>query len=117
MTSLLTAEEGDAYQANQVQGVMRNVYNKQYSLSQRVVRETRYRYETRYSYETFYDADGNPYSVLVSYRVRVPYDYYICYVTLNNYGIDAAASSLLTAEQQEMYAIYNETKGNREDLF
>ena len=64
-----------------------------------------------------YDADGNPYSVLVSYRVRVPYDYYICYVTLNNYGIDAAASSLLTAEQQEMYAIYNETKGNREDLF
>lgn len=117
LTSLLTAEEGDAYQANRVQGVMRNVYNKQYSLSQRVVRETRYRYETRYSYETFYDADGNPYSVLVSYRVRVPYDYYICYVTLNNYGIDAAASSLLTAEQQEMYAIYNETKGNREDLF
>ena len=117
LTSLLTAEEGDAYQANQVQGVMMNVYNKQYSLTQRVVRETRYRYETRVRQVTYVDADGNTHTGFETYTVRVPYDYYICYVTLRNNGIDAAASSLLTAEQQEMYAIYNETKGNREDLF
>ena len=117
LTSFLTAEEGDAYQANQVQGVMIDVYNRQYSLTQRVERETRYRDETRYRYENYIDSEGNARTAVVPYQVSVPYDYYICYVTLSNNGIDAAASSLLTAEQQEMYAIYNETKGNREDLF
>ena len=117
LTSLLTAYSEGAYLANEVQTLERQIYAKQYVLSQRVVTKTKYRYETRYRLVTVTNADGSTSSYLESYTVRVSYKYYVCYVTLKNNGIENAAKSLLTSDQIDMYEIYNTTKGNREDLF
>lgn len=117
LTSFLTAKQEGAYLANNVQSLEQSVFALQYVLTTKVVKETRYRTETRYGQYTVTDEYGNSQIVIYSYQVQVPYDYYICYVTLNNNGIDSAANALLSSDQNDMYDIYNITKGNRDDLF
>lgn len=117
LTSLLTAKSEGAYKASDVKTLEQSVYNNQYKLSQSVVKQTRYRSELRFRTVYYTNNDGTTGSRLEGYYVQVPYDYFVCYVTLKNYGIDQAATVLLTEDQREMYAIYNTTKGNREDLF
>ena len=56
---LCVLHEGE-WTADEVQGTLENLFDRQYILTERVVRETRY------------DSDGDPYS------------WYICYVTLEN---------------------------------
>ena len=53
----------------------------------------------------------------VKVEVEVPYDYYICTVTLTSADLDAIARELLDDEQLLLYEAYLENKGNREDLF
>ena len=117
LTSLLSAKYDGEYKASDVSADLQTAFNKQYSFSFRVVKETRYRYENRYRYVTYVDESGNTYSVLESYRVRVPYDYYICYVTLRNNNLSHVPSQMLSEDQLSMYSIYMSTLGNREDLF
>ena len=47
----------------------------------------------------------------------MPYDYYICTVTLTSADLDAIARELLDEEQLLLYEAYLENKGNREELF
>ena len=81
------------------------LFEKQYILTEEVEVETRYRRETRY------DSEGNPYTV------RVPYDYYICYVTLENFNLSHVPVYIMSEDQLSMYSAYMSTLGNREDLF
>ena len=81
------------------------LFEKQYILTEEVVVETRYRWETEY------DSEGNP------YQVRVPYDYYICYVTLENFDLSHVPVYIMSEDQLSMYSAYMSALGNREDLF
>ena len=54
------------------------LFEKQYILTEEVIVETRYRTET----DTWTDADGNTHTE----TYRVPYDYYICNVKLENFN-------------------------------
>ena len=74
-------------------------------LTEEVVVETRYRTETRY------DSEGNP------YPVEVPYDYYICYVTLENFNLSHVPVYIMSEDELSLYSAYMSTLGNREDLF
>ena len=74
-------------------------------LTEEVVVEVRYRTETRT------DSEGN------DYDVEVPYNYYICYVTLENADLSHLPVSLMGEAQLSRYAIYMSTLGNRPDLF
>jgi cell wall-associated NlpC family hydrolase len=56
-------------------------------------------------------------SVPYTYTVQVPYSYHILNVKLTNSSLGAVALSNLTAEQTEMYRIYQQTRGNKPDLF
>lgn len=93
------------FKANEVQGELQRVFEKQYKLT---LTET---VEVRYRTETHTDSEGN------SYTVEVPYDYYILNVKLTNKSINGVANSLLTPEQLEMYNVYLQTKGNKPLLF
>ena len=42
---------------------------------------------------------------------------YHLYITLTDNGLDMVLRSRMTAEEQEMYDLYNMTYGNRTDLF
>ena len=55
------------------------LFDRQYILPEDVVVETRYRTET----DTWTDADGNSHTD----TYQVPYDYYICTVTLENFDL------------------------------
>ena len=47
----------------------------------------------------------------------MPYDYYICTVTLENFDLSHLPVYLMDEEQLSLYAAYMSTLGNRPDLF
>mgnify|MGYP000808729019 CR=1 FL=1 len=59
------------------------------------------------------DADGN----IHTDTYQVPYDYYICTVTLENFNLSHVPVYIMSEEQLGMYATYMATLGNRPDLF
>ena len=87
-------------------------------LTENVVVETRYRTETRVSTRTVTDPETGETSIeTYTYEVQVPYDYYICYVTLENFNLSHVPVYIMSGDQLSMYATYMSVVGNREDLF
>ena len=105
LISLLTAYHQGAWTLDQVQPTLEMLFDRQYVLTETVEVETRYRTETRT------DSEGN------SYTVQVPYDYYICYVTLEVTDLSHLPVYIMGEDQLSMYATYMATLGNRPDLF
>ena len=103
LISILSAYYQRAWTRSEVQSTLQTLFNRQYKLTRTVATETRYYTEIRT------DDDGN------EYEKKVPYTYYICNVKLENLGL--SPYYILNADQQEMYAVYMATKGNRPDLF
>lgn len=105
MLSIVCALHEGEWTVAEVQGTLQMLFGRQYILTEEVVVETRYYTETRT------DADGN------DYEVEVPYDYYICYVTLENTDLSRLPVSIMSEDQLSRYALYMATLGNRPDLF
>ena len=105
LTSILSALHGGAYTLDEVQGDLDRLFGLQYTLTQTIETETRYRTETRT------DSEGN------TYTVEVPYTYYICNVELVNNDLSHLPVSIMSEEQLSLYAAYMQTLGNRPDLF
>lgn len=51
------------------------------------------------------------------YEDEVPYDYYICTVTLENFDLSHVPVYIMSEDQLSMYALYMASLGNRPDLF
>ena len=49
--------------------------------------------------------------------MRVPYDYYICNVKLENFNLSHVPVYIMSQDELSMYATYMSVVGNREDLF
>jgi peptidoglycan DL-endopeptidase CwlO len=113
LISAITALVGKEWTIDEVGGILETLFEKQYILTETVTTETRYRTETRTGYYT--DADGNLQSY--EYNVRVPYTYYICTVTLENFNLSHVPVYIMSQDQLSLYAMYMATLGNRPDLF
>ena len=109
LISMITALHQGEWALDEVQGTLQMLFDRQYILTEDVVVETRYRTET----DTWTDADGNPHTD----TYQVPYDYYICTVTLENFNLSHVPVYIMSEEQLGMYATYMATLGNRPDLF
>ena len=109
LISMITALHQGEWTLDEVQGTLQMLFDHQYSLTEDVVVETRYRTET----DTWTDADGNTHTD----TYQVPYDYYICTVTLENFNLSHVPVYIMSEEQLGMYATYMATLGNRPDLF
>ena len=109
LISMITALHQGEWTLDEVQGTLQMLFDRQYILSEDVVVETRYRTET----DTWTDADGNTHTD----TYQVPYDYYICTVTLENFNLSHVPVYIMSEEQLGMYATYMATLGNRPDLF
>ena len=105
LTSILSALHGGAFMLDEVQGDLAMLFEQQYTLTQTIETEIRYRTETRT------DSEGN------EYEVEVPYTYYICNVTLTNNDLSHLPVYIMDEEQLSLYAAYMQTLGNRPDLF
>ena len=109
LISMITALHQGEWTLDEVQGTLQMLFDRQYILAEDVVVETRYRTET----DTWTDADGNTHTD----TYQVPYDYYICTVTLENFNLSHVPVYIMSEEQLGMYATYMATLGNRPDLF
>ena len=103
--SMISALHEGAWTLDEVRGTLQDLFDRQYILTEDVVVEVRYRTVTRT------DSEGN------DYDVEVPYNYYICYVTLENFNLSHVPVYMMSEEQLSMYALYMSTLGNRPDLF
>ena len=109
LISIITALHQGEWTLDEVQGTLQMLFDRQYILTEDVVVEPRYRTET----DTWTDADGNSHTD----TYQVPYDYYICTVTLENFNLSHVPVYIMSEEQLGMYATYMATLGNRPDLF
>ena len=105
LISILSALHEGEWTLADVEGTLADLFDRQYILTEEVVVETRYRTESRT------DSEGN------SYTVQVPYDYYICYVTLENFNLSHLPVYMMGEDQLARYALYMASLGNRPDLF
>ena len=105
LLSILSALHEGVFTLDEVQGDLEMLFDKQYILTETVTTETRYRTETRT------DSEGN------EYEVEVPYTWYICTVTLENFDLSHVPVYIMGEDQLSMYAVYMSTLGNRPDLF
>ena len=109
LISMITSLHQGEWTLDEVQGTLQMLFDRQYILTEDVVVETHYRTET----DTWTDADGNTHTD----TYQVPYDYYICTVTLENFNLSHVPVYIMSEEQLGMYATYMATLGNRPDLF
>ena len=109
LLSLLCSLHEGQWTLDQVEGSLQMLFDSQYILTEDVVVETRYRTET----DTWTDEDGNSHTD----TYQVPYDYYICTVTLENFDLSHVPVYVMGEDQLSRYAIYMATLGNRPDLF
>ena len=105
LISMISALHEGEWTLDEVRGTLQMLFDRQYILTENVVVEVRYRTVTRT------DSEGN------DYEVEVPYNYYICYVTLENFNLSHVPVYMMSEEQLSMYALYMSTLGNRPDLF
>ena len=109
LISMLTAMQEGGWKIDEVESLLQTIFDRQYTLTENVDVETRYRTET----ETYTDEDGN--TTTESYEV--PYDYYICTVTLENFDLSHLPVYLMDEDHLSLYSVYMATLGNRPDLF
>ena len=105
LISMISALHEGAWTLEEVRGTLQDLFDRQYILTEDVVVEVRYRTVTRT------DSEGN------DYDIEVPYNYYICYVTLENFNLSHLPVYLMGEETLSRYALYMATLGNRPDLF
>ena len=105
LISILSAFHEGLFTIDEVKSELQTLFDRQYTLTQTVTVEVRYRTETRT------DSEGN------EYDVEVPYNYYICTVTLENFDLSHLPVYIMDEEQLSLYATYMSTLGNRPDLF
>ena len=109
LVSILSAWHEGEWTLADVQPTLQMLFDRQYTLTENVVKERRYYIET----DTWTDEDGNTHTD--SYRVY--YDYYICYVTLDNFNLSHLPIYIMGEEKVSRYSLYMATLGNRPDLF
>lgn len=117
LASILSAIYGE-YTLSEVQDMLDIIFDMQYLLKETVVTETRYRTETEITYSEYEDPEtGETILIEQTNEVEVPYDVAVCTVTLACTPMEELTDDLLTDEQQAIYDIYMETRGNCPDLF
>ena len=87
----------------QIESVLRELFNGQYSLSCTEETEIRYRTETSIDPETGEETEE-----------KVPYEWHILNVTLTSMPLENLVVSRMDADQKEICEILLQTKGNRQ---
>lgn len=109
LLSLVSAWHEGAWTLAEVQDTLQMLFDRQYILTEDVVVQVRYRTET----DTWTDEEGNTHTD----TYQVPYNYYICTVTLENFNLSHLPIYIMGEDQLSRYALYMATLGNRPDLF
>ena len=119
LISYLTAWfDGQPWTLAEATPVLETLFDQQYILTEDVTTDTRYRTETETRTREVTDPDtGAVTTEEYEEEVEIPYDYYICNVTLENFNLSHLPVYTMSEAQLSLYAMYMGTLGNRPDLF
>jgi len=110
LISILSALHEGPWTLAGVRGTLDMLFQRQYALTETVAVEVRYRTVTTTHTDPI---TGESYDI----SEEVPYNYYICTVTLDNFNLSHLPVYIMGEEGLSRYAIYMNTLGNRPDLF
>ena len=110
LISILCAWHEGVWTLAEAQGMLSQLFERQYILTQTVTVEVRYRTES----STYTDPETGE---TTTESTEVPYDYSICSVTLENFNLSHLPVYFMSEEQLSRYALYMVALGNRPDLF
>ena len=118
LLSLLSAMEPEAWTLAEVQTALQDLFQRQYTLTEDVEEETRYRTETVTGVRTVKDPEtGEETEEEYEFEAEVSYTYSICSVTLENFDLSHLPVYLLEETELGRYAGYMAALGNRPDLY
>lgn len=106
LVSMLTAIKEGQWTIDEVGELLQSFFDQQYTLTETVTVETRYRTVTSTDPDTGEETSE-----------EIPYDYYICTVTLENFDLSHLPVYLMDEDHLSLYSVYMATLGNRPDLF
>ena len=110
LISILSAWHEGAWTLADVQTTMALLFERQYILTETVTVEVRY-------YTVYWDYTDPETGETDSGSYEVPYNYYICNVTLENFNLSHLPIYIMGEERLSRYALYMATLGNCPDLF
>lgn len=114
LIAYLTARYED-FTYEEVESELRSLFSSMYNLSITETVEVRYRTETRYRTYTVTDPDtGEVRTITESYKVEVPYNFYILNVNLSSKSLYSVVYPRMNPDQREMYLVYMDTNGNKQ---
>lgn len=117
LASYLTARYF-AYTRAEVQSDLAMLFQQQYELTLNPIVEIRTRTEIQTEIIITIDPDTDEeIEEEIEVEVEVEYEYYILEITLKNKGLQMIVIPHLSAEELEMFRVYQETQGNRPELF
>ena len=118
LLSMLHALCGGKWKAEEIGDTLQMLFDAQYTLTETVTAETRYRPEVRTGMQEVYDPFSMSwYAVPYTYTENVPFSYTICSVKLENADLSHVPVLVLNEDQLSVYAMYMSSLGNRPDLF
>lgn len=119
LISIISAYHGgEDWTIDDVQGTLNKLFDWQYTVTEDIASETRYRKETREGKRLITDpVTGEVRTETYTYEVSVPYQHTTCTVTLKAEILSHAPVYIMSREMMGLYALYMSTLGNRPDLF
>lgn len=119
LISIISAYHGgEDWTIDDVQGTLNKLFDWQYTVTEDIASETRYRKETRAGTRLVTDPiTGEVRTETYTHEVSVPYQYTTCAVTLKAEILSHAPVYIMSREKMGLYALYMSTLGNRPDLF
>ena len=117
LASYLTARYF-AYTRAEVQADLAMLFQQQYELTFNHIIEIRTRTEIHTEIIiTIDDETGEEIEEEIEVEVEVEYEYHILEITLKNKGLQMIVIPHLSIDELEMFRVYQETQGNRPELF
>ena len=102
----------------QVEYKLQEIFDREYTITENVVEETRTRTVTETRTRTVTDPEtGEEYEEEYEEEVEEEYTYTICTVRLENFNLPRLPVYMMSETQLEQYATYMGCLGNRPDLF
>ncbi len=119
LISMLTAlKNAKPWTIDDVAGLLRTIFDKQYIRTETVTTETRYRKEWQTGVRYVRDPrTGQYYPEYYQYEASVPYLYRTVHVKIENFNLSHLPVYLMSRQQMGLYAMYMSQLGNRPDLF
>lgn len=118
LISMISCFYDGPWTLEQVEYKLQEIFDRQYTITENVVVETRTRTVTVTRVRTVTDPEtGEEYEEEYEEEVEEEYTYTICTVKLENFNLPRLPVYMMSEEQLEQYAAYIGCLGNRPDLF